>query len=411
MKVLVFILFCFPAIALAQPDTTVQLIARNTGEKIMANGDTVRVMGFATSLTAQPNVPGPRLEFYEGDSVYLDLWNVSQGAPHTIHLHGLDVDQANDGVGHLSFEVHHMDHGYYKFKAPHAGTYLYHCHVTSAIHVQGGMYGMIIVHPADGSATTWNGGYPYDVTLPILFSEIDTTWHNDTIIEHEHDTTIAVHPVTLPKYDPQYYLLNGFSDQQITDNNLELVTSVNAVNYLRFANIGFRANRVILPAEMNAQIIDSDGRPFALPELSDTIEIFPGERYGVIGTFPAELVSTISIEYFNMNTGTVENTQLVPVIVSGYLSSDAPLADHTSFTVHPNPSNGNFMLLSDKPFGEEYEIRLYDSNGRICFSSSALQPGTNELSFEIRGLAPGVYLLGVISDGTFLGYEKVVIQD
>ena len=121
--------------ASSQQDLNFLLIARNTGEKILTNNDTIRVFGFAQSLGEQPGVPGPTLEMNEGDSVHIDLWNVSQGAPHTIHLHGLDVDQQNDGVPHLSFDVHHMDHGYYHFKAPHAGTYLYHCHVASTIHV------------------------------------------------------------------------------------------------------------------------------------------------------------------------------------------------------------------------------------------------------------------------------------
>jgi len=132
------------------------LIARNTGEKVLADGKIIKSMGYSLRLSENPGVPGPTLVYYEGDSVTIDLWNVSQGAPHTIHLHGLDVDQQNDGVPHLSFTVGHMEHGFYRFKAPHPGTYLYHCHVVSAIHVQGGMYGLLIVKPKNEENKTNN---------------------------------------------------------------------------------------------------------------------------------------------------------------------------------------------------------------------------------------------------------------
>ena len=101
--------------SVAQQTVNELIIARNTGKKVLANMDTIRVFGFAQDLLYNPNVPGPTITANEGDSVHLDLWNVSQGAPHTIHLHGLDVDQQNDGVPHLSFDVAHMDHGFLSF--------------------------------------------------------------------------------------------------------------------------------------------------------------------------------------------------------------------------------------------------------------------------------------------------------
>ena len=145
----VFVFFVATSLsAMAQEVVNHLLIARNLGEKVMHDGLSLRTFGFAQTLNEQPPIPGPTLYANEGDSVVLDLFNVSQGAPHTIHLHGLDVNQENDGVPHLSFEVHHMDHGFYYFVAPHPGTYFYHCHVVSSIHVQAGMYGVFIVKPS-----------------------------------------------------------------------------------------------------------------------------------------------------------------------------------------------------------------------------------------------------------------------
>ena len=89
--------------------STTLLIARNTGSKVLEDSTVIRILGYAEKLSANPSMPGPTLTYYEGDSVIIDMWNVSQGAPHTIHLHGLDVDQQNDGVPHLSFAPEHMD--------------------------------------------------------------------------------------------------------------------------------------------------------------------------------------------------------------------------------------------------------------------------------------------------------------
>jgi len=127
MKLLTIHIACFLILSLDVYSQQVrQIIGRNVGWKTLSDGNNVRVFGFADNLSQYPDVPGPTLEFTEGDSVIIDFWNISQGAPHTIHLHGLDVNQENDGVPHLSFEVHHMEHGFYRFRAPAAGTYLYH---------------------------------------------------------------------------------------------------------------------------------------------------------------------------------------------------------------------------------------------------------------------------------------------
>lgn len=378
----------------AQMDEEVLLIARNTGEKVVANGDTIRTMGFAFSLGENPDVPGPTLEFNEGDSVEIDLWNVSQGAPHTIHLHGLDVDQENDGVPHLSFDVPHMEHGYYKFKAPHAGTYLYHCHVVSSIHVQAGMYGLIIIHPPDGSKTTWDGGYPYDISMSLLMSEIDTIWHNDTILLHDHDPDVEVHEVELPVYDPQYYLVNGLSDGQIPEEDMALNTSVGAVNYVRLINLGYKGNRVIFPAEFDAEIVASDGRPFPTVENSDTVYIYPGERYGVLGTMPAEGLSSITIEYFDLNTAELEDTQEVPIVTEGYVST-TELATNYELLVKPNPFENSFSIEADLKEKSEIEIVLLDLRGNIIDVIQKPKKMVGSVSFEYTNptLASGVYLI------------------
>lgn len=399
----------FPFLSIAQIDVNFFLIARNTGQKIMATNDTIGTMGYALDLLDNPEIPGPTLEFNEGDSVHIDLWNVSQGAPHTIHLHGLDVDQENDGVPHLSFEVYHMDHGNYYFKAPHAGTYLYHCHVVSSVHVQAGMYGMIIVHPSDGSQKTWDGGYDYDVSLPLMFSEIDTVWHNDSTMKHAYDTSLTVNMIELPVYDPQYFLVNGFSDGQI-DTTVALNTSVGAVNYMRLVNIGFKGVRVIFPPVFGAQTVASDGRPLPSVQVGDTVEIYPGERYGVLGTMPAEGTDLITVEYFDLNTGILDNTQEVPINVVGFVSLGAGIEEGLSFSVVPNPFSGDFIITAPFDINSTVEVRLLDITGNlidVIQAETQIETSSYTRTYSNPSLPSGIYIVQLVADGV-VRTQKVV---
>lgn len=391
----------------AQNDVDVFLIARNTGEKVLASGDTIRVFGFAPDLGTHPPIPGPTIYANEGDSVHIDLWNVSQGAPHTIHLHGLDVDQQNDGVPHLSFEVEHMDHGFYHFKAPHAGTYLYHCHVASPIHVQAGMYGLVIIRPSNGEQTTWNGGYYFHHELSLMMSEIDTVWHNDTILEHDHVDTLMVTPVKLPKYEPQFFLVNGLSDQQLDHDSTKFYTEVGSRNYVRLTNIGFYGNRVIFPAGMTTEIIDSDGRPLPAKELSDTVYVYPGERYGVLAEALNEFTDSIKVEYFDLNTQTVRGTQYIGWNVNGTntISEEKVISD---FEITPNPSREYIGIKYAFDPNSEYSIIIHSLDGRIVMIKNI--NGLNSSRVNLESISTGTYNISLIENGNVINSKNLIKQ-
>jgi len=307
------------------------IFSKINGEYVLWNGDTIKTMGYTFTLNAPINIPSPTL------SVKWTLWNKSQGAPHTIHLHGLDVDQQNDGVPHLSFEVEHDSMGHYYFVAPHAGTYIYHCHVASPVHVQAGMYGLLIVRPTDGGMKTWDNGYSYDSELAWLTSEVDTFWHHDSIINHEHISSQVDYEMP-GIYAPQHFLVNGKSEQQLADSSFSVYGSANEIIYMRLANVGNYGNRVILPTALNARIIASDGRPLPTEELSDTVMIFPGERYGVLLEPTAEFTDSVKIEYFDLNTQIIANTQKIPVSIAGFFSIKGVELQSLKCTVFPNPA-------------------------------------------------------------------------
>lgn len=358
------------------------IIGRNTGKKLLADGNEIRTFGFAQKIGENPGAPGPTIEVNQNDSVIIDFWNISQGAPHTIHLHGLDVDQKNDGVPHLSFEVHHMEHGFYRFKAPHPGTYLYHCHVVSSIHVQAGMYGLLIVRPSDGSNNTWDGGYNYWHESTLFMSEIDTNWHHDSVLLHDYDTTMGHHHVKIPVYKPQHFLVNGNSNQQLDDFVVYGTDEGNL--YLRLANIGYYGNRVIFPAGLNTKVIDSDGRPLPMQEVADTVEVYPGERFGVIADPDMIFTDQITIEYFDLNTGIVMAEQIVNVQIDD--AEGIQEEKDEMIHIYPNPVSDRLQI---DVLSSLSELQLLDVNGKVLRKELVVKSG----EIDVSDLPAGPYFI------------------
>lgn len=98
----------------------------------------------------------------------------------------------------------------YYFRAEHPGTYMYHCHVVAAEHVQMGMYGALVIRPATNPTTSVYGGVPdsmgnlvdsYDKEYTFIESEFDTIWHRT--IEKGTGAFYA------PNWNPQLWFVNG----------------------------------------------------------------------------------------------------------------------------------------------------------------------------------------------------------
>ncbi len=398
MKTLLTALFICCSLFL-NAQTNVFLIGRTLGEKIIANGDTMRVFGFASNLSSHPPIPAPLIEANQGDSVHIDFWNVSQLHHHTIHLHGLDVNQANDGVPMLSFDVDHMEHGWYHFKAPHAGTYLYHCHVGSTLHLQAGMYGPVVIRPSDGSNTTWDGGYAFDTETMLFMSEFDTFWHSDSILDHEHDNSAVHDSLEIPRYTPDFFAINGLSDQQLEDT-VELTSKTNYVNYFRLVNIGYCSNKVIFPGSLNAIIIDSDGRPLPNNVISDTVEIYPGERYGVLAESSTPVLDSIEVHYFDMMTGVLKDVQYVKVDIQ-IPNQVAELPKLNNLRLAPNPTELELKVTFDLIQPATIGFRVVSIDGRLIKSELVKRypSGNQSISINTSNYSAGQYIIS-ITDGT-----------
>ncbi|MFZ5601344.1 MAG: copper resistance system multicopper oxidase, partial [Pseudomonadota bacterium] len=101
----------------------------------------------ATATTVNGGLPGPILRWKQGDTVTLRVTN--QLAQHSsVHWHGIILPTEMDGVPGMSFDGIHPGQTFeYRFKVQQSGTYWYHSH--SHMQEQTGLYGAIVIDPAE----------------------------------------------------------------------------------------------------------------------------------------------------------------------------------------------------------------------------------------------------------------------
>ncbi len=102
------------------------------------------------ATTVNGTLPGPVLRWREGDTVTLRVANRMDEAS-SIHWHGIVLPSNMDGVPGLSFDGIAPGSSYtYRFKVRQHGTYWYHSH--SSLQEQTGVYGPLIIDPAQPDA-------------------------------------------------------------------------------------------------------------------------------------------------------------------------------------------------------------------------------------------------------------------
>lgn len=379
------------------------ILRSNVGTDTMWDGVTMRVFGMAPTLSAPVVVPARTLYCNEGDSLVIDAFDISQNDHHTVHLHGLDANTRNDGDPMTSFWLNHMQDTTYSVRATHAGTYFYHCHVADVVHQQMGMYGFIVVRAAGGVNTAWTGGPAFSQDYNWMLAEYDRSWHDSIPMFDPMQDTIHV-----PPYVPDYFLINGHAQQELlTDDSTRIQASVNEPVYLRLGNMGYCNDRIIFPASLQARIIDSDGRPLPAAVFTDTIEIAPGESYGVLLIPTVEFSGTIEVQYRNMNNGHLYESEFPPVIISGFFSVN-DLADNGVFSLYPNPSDGNFTAQLDQPAGEEASYALFGADGKVI-ASEKIAAGSSVIVLN-TGLPAGLYFLRV-TNGASTATKKIQVAE
>ena len=198
-------------------------------------------------------------------------------------------------------------------------------------------------------------------------------------------------------------MINGKSEQQLL-TNVDIVASVGEIVYLRLANIGFYGTRFIFPAELNATAVSSDGRPLPSPFISDTIELLPGERYGVLIESAIEFQDIVSIEYFDLNTGIVTNTQEAIVDINGFVGIEDNEIYASELIIYPNPAKNELNLSLPQDYLGEIDIQILNMLGQLVFEQNNAPKTIN-----IESLNDGAYIIKVIHQNEQLN-KKLIIK-
>jgi FtsP/CotA-like multicopper oxidase with cupredoxin domain len=117
---------------------------------LTAESATVRLASGRTidALTFDGQVPGPELHVREGDLVQVTLVNRDIAGGVTIHWHGVDVPNADDGVAGVTQDAVLPGERYvYRFRPRQVGTFWYHTHQASAKQVRRGLFGALVIEP------------------------------------------------------------------------------------------------------------------------------------------------------------------------------------------------------------------------------------------------------------------------
>lgn len=207
-------------------------LAGGDGFVRMGDGSVRYIFGFSDVTGVPPgdvishatlgaNFPGPSLVFKEGDEVYLTLTNVGMLMRpdlfdgHSVHWHGFpNAASVFDGEPEASFGIGMGASVTYYYKVVRPGTYMYHCHVEAAEHMQMGMLANLWVTPKqNGTPKTYrgrtytrfvyddgDGSTGYDVEYAIQLSSMDPVFH---------DASVSVQPLSFTNMFDRYGMING----------------------------------------------------------------------------------------------------------------------------------------------------------------------------------------------------------
>ncbi|GER22843.1 hypothetical protein NCCP1664_13400 [Zafaria cholistanensis] len=299
-------------------------------------------------------LPGPLLRLTEGQLFHGTIKPSKK--VHTVHWHGIEPDPRNDGVGHTSYEV--TGHYTYQWRPDvaepgnpnrgSAGTYFYHCHVNTPLHVQMGMFGPVIVDPGTDPASPPPKGMRrysiqgplYDIateTLLLPYS-IDPRWH-----ELNHAAGLSGEDAGLNRFNPRhFYLLGGAIASRpkgdrvwaLSTMRANVAGGTKAPTLIRMVNVDYFPTRMRILDEAGqpaaiAELLGHDGRPFwhtedpdgpavhpsaaGQPLLTSTLMSGAAEKFDFLLRPSNPGKYTISVQFLHWITGAVLATRTVAV--------------------------------------------------------------------------------------------------
>lgn len=249
---------------------------------------------------------GPTLELGVGQQadVTLNMMMAPQENPpyhgHTIHPHGLDVRQSEDGVPETGAAVL-GDNYRFSVDSRYVGSHAYHCHVHTVKHLEMGMYAAFIVKAVDGRGNFVDvinqGGPSYDYEWNMLLSTVDPAYHTAT-----GDSTVFA------DYNPKYFLINGFEGKSKTAPAESVTAAAGAKLAIRLIGMhSVNSTFEIKNASGSSQsftVHNKDGFKLPAPITTKKLDLSPGQTADLMVTLPSTSGSWYpQVTYKNLRNG------------------------------------------------------------------------------------------------------------
>ena len=233
-------------------------------------GDRVRMISYNGSI------PGPALRVRQGSEVVVRVRNDGDTEA-TVHWHGLRLDNAYDGVPFETQPPIEVGGEFiYRLRFPDAGLYWYHPHIREDHGLEMGLYGNIVVEPADPDY--W----------PPVDREVVVTL-DDVLVE---DGRIA----PFHEAGPTHVAMGRFGNVMLTGGETDLALEAQHGEVVRFYftnTANTRLFNVALPGAA-MKLVGSDSGRYEHETFVEEVLLSPSERaivdvhFDQPGTIPLE---------------------------------------------------------------------------------------------------------------------------
>ena len=208
-------------------------------------------------------IPGPRIRIREGDRVRIDVYNRLPEIT-TIHWHGLILPNQMDGPAYVTQAPIQPGGSYsYAFTAVQHGTYFYHPHAKPDRTQALGLYGALIIDPADPE-TEVRADHEYVVQLQEWLLREGLTFPS----------------MPMEGGFPNYFTINGKAYPATETIGMKVGETLK-VRFIGTNNGG------VHPMHIHGgpfQVVAIDGETLAPAQryMADTVLVGPGQRYDVV---------------------------------------------------------------------------------------------------------------------------------
>jgi FtsP/CotA-like multicopper oxidase with cupredoxin domain len=249
-----------PVVELADGDEFDLTIAPVTKE---IGGSALRMLAYNGSI------PGPTLRVKQDSEIVVNVTNEGD-LEATVHWHGLRLDNRYDGTHETQAPIPVGGSFTYRLQFPDAGVYWYHPHIREDYGQELGLYGNIVVEPAE--ADYW----------PAAHREVVLTL-DDILVE---DGKVAA----FSHHGPSHVAMGRFGTEMLIGGETDLTLEAKRGEVVRFFLTNTANTRVFRVGFAGAQmkLVGGDSGRVEREELVEDVILAPSERVVVDVLFDAE---------------------------------------------------------------------------------------------------------------------------